>query len=63
MSPTASAMTAATPLNCAKAEAELGWAQTVAFEQGLAETVDWYQTHSDLGRTRALGSLPGIGRR
>jgi len=33
-------------VDCARAESELGWAQTVTFEQGLAETVDWYKTHS-----------------
>ena len=33
-------------VNCTKAEAELGWTQTVTFEQGLAETVEWYRTHS-----------------
>jgi dTDP-glucose 4,6-dehydratase len=33
-------------VNCAKAEAELGWTQTVTFEQGLAETVDWYRMHT-----------------
>jgi dTDP-glucose 4,6-dehydratase len=33
-------------VNCAKAESELGWSQTVTFEQGLAETVDWYRTHT-----------------
>jgi dTDP-glucose 4,6-dehydratase len=34
-------------VNCAKAEAELGWTQTVSFEQGLADTVDWYKTHTN----------------
>src|SRR3954454_2199939 len=33
-------------VNCAKAEAELGWSQTVTFEQGLAATVDWYKTNA-----------------
>jgi len=33
-------------VNCAKAEAELGWSQTVTFEQGLAETVQWYKTNT-----------------
>jgi dTDP-glucose 4,6-dehydratase len=33
-------------VNCAKAETELGWAQTVTFEQGLAETVHWYKTNT-----------------
>jgi dTDP-glucose 4,6-dehydratase len=34
-------------VNCDKAEKELGWAQTVTFEQGLADTVDWYQTNTN----------------
>jgi dTDP-glucose 4,6-dehydratase len=33
-------------VNCAKAEAELGWRQTVTFEQGLADTVDWYRSNA-----------------
>jgi dTDP-glucose 4,6-dehydratase len=33
-------------INSAKAEAELGWRPTVAFEEGLAATVRWYQTHT-----------------
>ena len=46
MSPTAPATTGRYAVNCTKAEAELGWTQTVTFEQGLAETVEWYRTHS-----------------
>jgi dTDP-glucose 4,6-dehydratase len=34
-------------INCTKAAAELGWRPTVAFEEGLAATVAWYQTHAD----------------
>jgi dTDP-glucose 4,6-dehydratase len=34
-------------VNCDKAEAELGWAQTVTFEQGLADTVNWYKTNTN----------------
>lgn len=34
-------------VNCSKAETELGWKQHVTFEQGLAATVEWYQTHTD----------------
>jgi dTDP-glucose 4,6-dehydratase len=30
-------------VNCSKAETELGWRQTVTFEEGLAETVEWYK--------------------
>jgi dTDP-glucose 4,6-dehydratase len=33
-------------VNCARAEAELGWSQTVTFEQGLAATVDWYRSNA-----------------
>jgi dTDP-glucose 4,6-dehydratase len=33
-------------VNCAKAEAELGWSQTVTFEQGLADTVAWYKSNT-----------------
>ena len=33
-------------INSTKAETELGWCPTVAFEEGLAATVRWYQTHS-----------------
>jgi dTDP-glucose 4,6-dehydratase len=34
-------------VNCSRAEAELGWRPTVVFEEGLAETVDWYRTHTN----------------
>jgi dTDP-glucose 4,6-dehydratase len=33
-------------VNCARAEAELGWRPTVSFEQGLAETVEWYRSNA-----------------
>jgi dTDP-glucose 4,6-dehydratase len=33
-------------INCEKAESDLGWRPTVAFEEGLAATVTWYQTHT-----------------
>ncbi len=33
-------------IDCRKAEAELGWSPAIAFEDGLAETVDWYRTHT-----------------
>jgi dTDP-glucose 4,6-dehydratase len=33
-------------VNCSKAEAELGWRPTVSFEQGLAETVEWYRSNA-----------------
>ena len=29
-------------IDCSKIKRELGWEQTVTFEQGLARTVDWY---------------------
>jgi len=33
-------------INCAKAESELGWYPTIAFEDGLAATVAWYKDHA-----------------
>jgi dTDP-glucose 4,6-dehydratase len=33
-------------INCAKAELELDWHPTVAFENGLAATVAWYKDHA-----------------
>ncbi len=33
-------------VDCAKAEAELGWRPQVPFAQGLAETVAWYRDHA-----------------
>ncbi len=33
-------------VDCSRSEAELGWRPTVAFEQGLAETVEWYRTNT-----------------
>ncbi len=33
-------------INCDKAESELNWRPTIAFEKGLAETVDWYKAHT-----------------
>jgi dTDP-glucose 4,6-dehydratase len=33
-------------VDCSKAEAELGWRPTVAFEQGLADTVEWYRANA-----------------
>jgi dTDP-glucose 4,6-dehydratase len=32
-------------INCSKAETELGWRPSVAFDEGLAETVDWYKAN------------------
>lgn len=34
-------------VNCAKAEAELGWSPRVTFEAGLADTVAWYKANGD----------------
>ena len=34
-------------VDCARAEAELGWRPEVAFEEGLAETVAWYRANPD----------------
>jgi dTDP-glucose 4,6-dehydratase len=33
-------------VNSSRAEAELGWRPTVTFEQGLAETVEWYRSNA-----------------
>jgi dTDP-glucose 4,6-dehydratase len=32
-------------INCAKAEAELGWRPSVTFEEGLVDTVAWYKAN------------------
>jgi dTDP-glucose 4,6-dehydratase len=34
-------------IDAAKIHGELGWAPTVGFEQGIAETVDWYLANAD----------------
>lgn len=33
-------------IDCAKAERELGWAPQVAFDKGLAETIEWYKANA-----------------
>jgi dTDP-glucose 4,6-dehydratase len=33
-------------VDCSRAEAELDWRPTIAFEDGLAATVQWYRTHT-----------------
>ena len=33
-------------VDCSKARAELGWHPTVPFEEGLAETVEWYRSNA-----------------
>lgn len=34
-------------IDCSKAERELGWQPEVPFEAGLAETIRWYQSHTE----------------
>jgi dTDP-glucose 4,6-dehydratase len=34
-------------IDCTKMERELGWKPVIAFEEGLRETVAWYQAHTD----------------
>jgi len=34
-------------LDCTKISSELGWAPTIGFEEGLADTVRWYADHRD----------------
>lgn len=34
-------------LNPHKIKTELGWAPSVTFADGIAKTIDWYQTHTD----------------
>lgn len=34
-------------IDCTKAERELGWTPRVTFEQGLQETIAWYQAHGE----------------
>lgn len=34
-------------IDCSKMERELGWSPTVKFEDGLKQTVRWYQEHTD----------------
>jgi dTDP-glucose 4,6-dehydratase len=34
-------------IDCSKAERELGWEPKTVFAQGLKETIEWYQTHTD----------------
>ncbi len=51
-------------IDAASAEVGLGWAPARTFEEGLAETVDWYLTHADWVRRRVdAGGLRRIGTR
>ena len=34
-------------IDCTKIKSQLGWERKMTFEEGLAETVDWYLSHSD----------------
>jgi dTDP-glucose 4,6-dehydratase len=34
-------------IDCTKSERELNWCPTVAFEEGLRETIAWYRAHGD----------------
>ena len=34
-------------IDSSKAEKELGWDRSYTFEQGMAETIDWYKNHKD----------------
>jgi dTDP-glucose 4,6-dehydratase len=49
-------------VDCSKAEAELGWRPTVAFEQGLAETVEWYRANAGWVERVRLGAYRAAAR-
>ena len=34
-------------INCDKIKKELGWKQSVSFDEGLSKTVDWYLSNSE----------------
>jgi dTDP-glucose 4,6-dehydratase len=34
-------------VNASKLRERLGWAPTMPYEQGLAETIAWYQSHTE----------------
>ena len=40
-------------LDCRKITRELGWKPAVAFDTGLADTIDWYKNHPERRRTNA----------
>jgi dTDP-glucose 4,6-dehydratase len=33
-------------IDCTKIETELGWKPQITFERGIAETIEWYKSHS-----------------
>jgi len=43
-------------IDCSKLKRELGWKQSVTFEEGLAHTVDWYLSHKDWVESVQSGS-------
>ncbi|MBN2581790.1 MAG: dTDP-glucose 4,6-dehydratase [Planctomycetes bacterium] len=43
-------------IDCTKAETELGWIRKWTFEDGLAQTINWYQEHTDWWRRVRDGS-------
>ncbi|MDR3639483.1 MAG: dTDP-glucose 4,6-dehydratase [Isosphaeraceae bacterium] len=48
-------------IDCARAESELDWRPTVAFEEGLAETVRWYREHPEwVARVRSGAYRTGV---
>jgi dTDP-glucose 4,6-dehydratase len=34
-------------IDCTKIETELGWKPQITFEQGIAETIEWYKSNSN----------------
>jgi dTDP-glucose 4,6-dehydratase len=48
-------------VECSRAEAELGWQPSLAFEEGLAQTVQWYRTHTRWVERIRSGEYRGTG--
>ena len=46
-------------VECGLAERELGWRPTVAFEEGLAETVAWYRANAGWVQRVSSGAYRG----
>ena len=46
-------------IDSGKLQRELGWQPSVSFEQGLAETVDWYLANSEWWQRVRDGSYRG----